>query len=38
MKVFIREALAAMKDGPRLYFAPVAAALRAARSLARHGK
>lgn len=35
MKAFMREVLAAMREGPRLYFAPLIAAIRAARSSMR---
>jgi len=31
MKAFLFELIAAMREGPRLYFAPVAGAIRAAR-------
>lgn len=32
MKAFMREVIAAMREGPRLYFAPLVAAIRSARS------
>jgi hypothetical protein len=34
MKAFLLEVLAAMKEGPRLYFAPVVGAIKAAASRA----
>lgn len=35
MKAFMREVLAAMREGPALFFAPVVAAARIARNPAR---
>jgi hypothetical protein len=37
MKAFLREVLAAIKEGPAIFFAPAAAALRLARSPVKHG-
>lgn len=36
MKEFLRELLAAMLEGPALYFAPVSAAIKAARKHVDH--
>lgn len=36
MTAFLREVLAAIKEGPALFFAPVRAAIRMARSPAKH--
>lgn len=32
MRAFLREVIAAAKDGPAIYFAPIMAAIKAARS------
>lgn len=36
MKAFLAEVLAAMKEGPALFFAPIMGAIKVARAPARH--